>query len=52
MVNNGSPLSIILARMRDIFREMGDDLRATAIETEYLFKTDVDGEPKDRSGKQ
>ena len=43
--------SIILARMRDIFREMGDDPRATAIETEYLFKTDVDtGEPKAQIG--
>ena len=43
--------SIVLARMRDLFREMGDDARANAIETEYLFKTDVDtGEPKAQIG--
>jgi hypothetical protein len=34
--------SIILARIRDILKELGQDARASAIETDYLFRVDFD----------
>jgi hypothetical protein len=39
--------TIILARIRDLLREIGEEARATSIEQEYIFKIDLDsGENK------